>query len=262
MFVSSRSTTYTRISLRGRREPGATPTTRQEEVRRGTCDEVGDPKVSFSVFATDRQTAYTRSSPARWDGKPVRRLQRERDIHKYPLAGKRLRLFQTDLGVTMLRFVCRQKQEISSKDHEQSEYDATPSDLQHSYKQTEDINKAWNRTPCNNSHLHSWTPLPSRPIAKKIHQLEHEAYDEPDPPGSRDKYSTPIYKVPLDEATHGCRQGSFCQLIREARKEDWISHILKANLSELLHGWTNKPFGFHGTDLETAEQDRAEERKT
>ncbi|KAL0915746.1 hypothetical protein M5K25_013199 [Dendrobium thyrsiflorum] len=66
-----------------------------EEVRRGACDEVGDPKVSFSVFATDRQTAYTRSSPARWDGKPVRRLQRERDIHKYPLAGKRLRLFQT-----------------------------------------------------------------------------------------------------------------------------------------------------------------------
>ncbi|KAL0923058.1 hypothetical protein M5K25_007103 [Dendrobium thyrsiflorum] len=47
------------------------------------------------MFATDRQTAYTRSSPARWDGKPVRRLQRERDIHKYPLAGKRLRLFQT-----------------------------------------------------------------------------------------------------------------------------------------------------------------------
>ncbi|KAL0905727.1 hypothetical protein M5K25_024165 [Dendrobium thyrsiflorum] len=47
------------------------------------------------MFATNRQTAYTRSSPARWDGKPVRRLQRERDIHKYPLAGKRLRLFQT-----------------------------------------------------------------------------------------------------------------------------------------------------------------------
>ncbi|KAL0925609.1 hypothetical protein M5K25_003969 [Dendrobium thyrsiflorum] len=129
--MSSRSTTYTRISLRGRREPGATPTTRQEgarcdtydeaegtrcdtydeasihfsrldrrsvtqeEVRRGACDKTGDPKVSFSVFATDRQTAYTRSSPARWDGKPVRRLRRERDIHKYRLAGKRLRLFQT-----------------------------------------------------------------------------------------------------------------------------------------------------------------------
>ncbi|KAL0922457.1 hypothetical protein M5K25_006445 [Dendrobium thyrsiflorum] len=42
-----------------------------EEVRRDACDEAGDPKVSFSVFVTDRQTTYTRSSPARWDGKPA-----------------------------------------------------------------------------------------------------------------------------------------------------------------------------------------------
>ncbi|KAL0928580.1 hypothetical protein M5K25_000478 [Dendrobium thyrsiflorum] len=53
------------------------------------------------MFATDQQTAYTRSSPARWYGKPVRRLQRERDIHKYPLAGKRLRLFQTGTPITV-----------------------------------------------------------------------------------------------------------------------------------------------------------------
>ncbi|KAL0914953.1 hypothetical protein M5K25_015346 [Dendrobium thyrsiflorum] len=67
-----------------------------EEVRRGACDETGDPKVSFSVFATDRRTTYTRSRST-VGGSPVRRLRRERDIHKYPLAGKRLRLFQTVL---------------------------------------------------------------------------------------------------------------------------------------------------------------------
>ncbi|KAL0918679.1 hypothetical protein M5K25_010702 [Dendrobium thyrsiflorum] len=65
-----------------------------EEVRRGACDETGDPKFSFSVFATDRRTTYTRSRST-VGGSPVRRLRRERDIHKYPLAGKRLRLFQT-----------------------------------------------------------------------------------------------------------------------------------------------------------------------
>ncbi|KAL0924292.1 hypothetical protein M5K25_005106 [Dendrobium thyrsiflorum] len=65
-----------------------------EEVRRGACDETGDPKVSFSVFATDRRTTYTRSRST-VGGSPVRRLRRERDIHKYPLAGKRLRPFQT-----------------------------------------------------------------------------------------------------------------------------------------------------------------------
>ncbi|KAL0910383.1 hypothetical protein M5K25_021360 [Dendrobium thyrsiflorum] len=66
-----------------RRKPGATPTMRQvytslastvidpatqEELCRGACDEAGNPKVPFSVFVADRQTAYTRSSPARWDG--------------------------------------------------------------------------------------------------------------------------------------------------------------------------------------------------
>ncbi|KAL0910950.1 hypothetical protein M5K25_019047 [Dendrobium thyrsiflorum] len=53
-----------RFSLLDRRRPAT-----QEEVRRGACGEAGDPKVSFSAFATDRQTAYTRSSPVRWDGK-------------------------------------------------------------------------------------------------------------------------------------------------------------------------------------------------
>ncbi|KAL0919665.1 hypothetical protein M5K25_011778 [Dendrobium thyrsiflorum] len=106
------------------------------------------------MFATDRQTAYTRSSPARWDGKPVRRLRRERDIHKYPLAGKRLRLFQT----------------------------GTPEDPIHEIVllRPVPINK---HDPFvdNNSG-------PSRPLTKEIHQPEYKAYDEPDPPGLRESH--------------------------------------------------------------------------